>query len=283
MIVYKSLENIDIEILHHAFANAFSDYQVKMDLPLVKFQNMLLRRGFNSQVSMGAFNNEELVGFIFNGLRNWNGKLTAYDTGTGVIERHRKKGITNNLFQYIKELLKEFEVEQYLLEVIQSNTVALELYKKSGFEITREFECFKLDKAKFIENRNYNVEHIDKIDLKDWSKIAEFWDFKPSWQNSIDSINSVNTLSYSIVRLDGIIVGYGVIDKVTGDIAQIAVHKNYRHKGIAKSIVTNLLSKTDSNNVSILNVDRQCESFIEFLDDLGFQNYVSQYEMMINI
>lgn len=283
MVDYKSLENIDIEILHNAFVNAFSAYQVKMDLPLTKFQNMLLRRGYNSKISMGAFDNGELIGFVLNGLRIWDGKLTAYDTGTGVIERYRKKGITNNLFQYIKELLKEFEVKHYLLEVIQSNTVALELYKKSGFEITREFECFKLDKINYNQMTNYIVEDNIRINFDDWKKLTEFWDFKPSWQNSIDSINSVNTLSYSIVRLDGIIVGYGVIDKITGDIAQIAVHKNYRRKGVASSIITDLLSNTDSNNVFILNVDGQCKSLIKFLYDLGFQNYVSQYEMMINI
>lgn len=283
MINYNTLENIDVEILHNAFVNAFSDYQVKMDLPLAKFRNMMLRRGYNSQISMGAFENGELIGFILNGLRIWNGKLTAYDTGTGVIDKYRKQGITGNLFQYVKVLLKEFEVKQYLLEVIQSNTVAFELYKKSGFEIIREFECFKLDKSKYNAKMNYKVEHIDKIDLNDWRKITGFLDFKPSWQNSVDSINAVNTLCYSIVRIGDDIVGYGVIDKRTGDIAQIAVHKNYRRKGIATSIVTDLLNCTESNNASILNVDGQCKTMIKFLHDLEFEDYVKQYEMMLNI
>lgn len=283
MIDYRLLENIDIEILHNTFINAFSDYQVKIDLPLLKFQQMLIRRGYNSKISMGAFENGELVGFILNGLRNWNGVPTAYDTGTGVIDRFRKKGITSNLIQYIKELLKEAEIKQYLLEVIKSNTSAFELYKKSGFEIIREFECFKLDKDKFIPSPNYEVERIDKIDLNDWEKVTEFWDFKPSWQNSVDSVNSVNTLSYSVVRLDDTIVGYGIIDKLTGDIAQLAVDKNYRRKGIARSIVSDLLSCTESNKIAILNVDNQCESIIKFLYNLEFEYYVGQYEMMLNL
>lgn len=283
MISYKSLENIDIEILHNTFVNAFSDYQVKMDLPLSKFQQMLLRRGYNSKISMGAFQNGELVGFVLNGLRDWNNVLTAYDTGTGTVNEYRKQGITSNLIQHTKELLKEAQVKQYLLEVIKSNVAALELYKKAGFEIIREFECFKLDKDKFIPTSKYEVKNISKLDLNDWKRVAEFWDFQPSWQNSVDSVNAVNTVSYSVVCLDNKIVAYGIIDKITGDIAQLAVEKSYRRRGISRSIVSNLLSFTESNKIAILNVDSQCESIIKFLYDMGFDYYVGQYEMMLKL
>ncbi len=80
------------------------------------------------------------------------------------------------------------------------------------------------------------------INPNDWRELTEFWDFVPSWQNSIDSINAVSdSFIYSIVRFDDNIVGYGVIDKKTGDIPQIAVNKNYRRKGIARSILTDLI------------------------------------------
>lgn len=41
---------------------------------------------------MGAFDNEELVGFVLNGFRNWYGKTTVYDTGTGVLPKYRRQG-----------------------------------------------------------------------------------------------------------------------------------------------------------------------------------------------
>lgn len=135
MLNYKTLENTKIEIVHEAFLDVFSDYQVKMDLPLIKFQQMLQRRGYVSEISMGAFNNELLVGLVLNGFRNWNGKPTVYDTGTGVIGDYRKQGITCIMLLNIGELLKEKVVEQYLLEVIQANSPAIQLYKKQGFEI----------------------------------------------------------------------------------------------------------------------------------------------------
>ncbi len=150
MVSYETLENIGIETLHKTFLNAFSDYQVKTELPLFKFQQMLQRRGYVPKFSIGgAFENGILVGFVLNGIRNWDDRLTAYDTGTGVIQPYRKQGITSNMLLNVGQLFKEMGVEQYLLEVIQSNTSAFQLYKKQGFKILREFECFHLDKNKY--------------------------------------------------------------------------------------------------------------------------------------
>lgn len=284
MFNYDTLENIGIETLHKTFLNAFSDYQVKMDLPILKFQYMLQRRGYVAKASIGAFNDDILVGFVLNGVRNWDGKLTAYDTGTGVIETYRKQGITSNMLLNVRQLFKEMGVEQYLLEVIQSNTSAFQIYKKQGFKILRDFECFHLDKNKYNPITTYKVEHINMVNPDDWRELKGFWDFVPSWQNSIDSINAVSdAFIYSVVRLNDSIVGYGVIDKKTGDIPQIAVNKNYRCKGIASSIITDLIKNTESNNINVINVDGESKPMKDFLLKLGFEYGVSQYEMILKL
>lgn len=284
MFVFSTLENTDIEILHRAFIEAFSDYQVKLDLPFSKFQQMLNRNGYMSKASIGTFNNDNLIGFLLNGIRNWNGKLTSYDTGTAVIEAYRKQGVTTNMFLQAKKCLKEIGVQEYLLEVIQSNEAAVELYKKQGFEITREFECFKLEKDKYNFTKSYKVKQFNKFDEMDWDKLKSFWDVNPSWQNSIDSIKAVSDkFIYSVAFYEDNIVGYGIIDKITGDIPQIAVDKNYRRKGIGKSIFSDLINSTKSGNIVILNVDSNCETLKNFLKVLGFKLYVNQYEMLLKL
>ena len=281
MFSYKTLDETNIEILHKAFTDAFSDYQVNLDLPLWKFRQMLQRRGYVSELSIGAFKNQMLIGFVLNGFRNWNGKPTVYDLGTGVIVKYRRQGVTSNMLLNIKEVLKQKQVEQYLLEVIKSNTSAVQLYKKQGFEIQRELKCFQLDKSKYNPVTTYKVEHVNRID---WENLKEFWDFEPSWQNSIDSINAVpEEFLYSIVRFDNNIVGYGIIDKRTGDIPQIAVNRHSRCKGIAKSIITDLIENTESHKISVLNVDKESKSTKDFLLRLGFEHSVDQYEMLLKI
>lgn len=88
---------------------------------------------------------------------------------------------------------------------------------------------------------------------------------------------------YSIVRLEGMIVGYGIIDKNTGDIPQIAVGKDYRHMGIASAIISDLVENTKSDNISILNIDSQSETLKHFLLKSGFKNHVDQYEMVLKL
>ncbi len=129
MFTYKTLEGTGVEVLREVFEDAFSDYQVKMELPLWKFQQMLQRRGFAPEISLGAYHKDRLVGFVLNGLRVWNGKPTVYDMGTGVIGEYRKQGITSSMLMALKSLLKEKRVDQYLLEVLQVNTPAVELNK----------------------------------------------------------------------------------------------------------------------------------------------------------
>lgn len=281
MLAYRTLNNASIETLHEAFQNAFSDYQVEMNLSIEIFKQMLQRRGYAPEISIGAFKDDRLVGFVLNGLRNLNGKTTVYDIGTGVIIDYRRQGVTSNMLLNVKEVLKQNQIEQYLLEVIQSNTSALQLYKKEGFKIRRNFSCFKIDKKSYAPVKNHKVEHTDQMA---WEQLREFWDFEPSWQNSIDSVNAVSKeFLYSIVHYDNTIAGYGIINKKTGDIPQIAVKKVYRGNGIGRSIVTDLIENTESKKISILNVDDESKCMKDFLLKLEFEPIVSQYEMLLHI
>ncbi len=281
---FETLENTEVETLHQAFLNAFLDYQVKMDMPIRKFQKMLERKGYIPGISMGAFEDGALVGFIFNGLRKWDGRLTVHDLGTAVVPGHRKKGITGGMFERVRELVKLKKAECYLLEVIQSNTPAVNIYKKQGFEVTRDFTCFLMEKSKFHLHEPYQTRRLDKIDEVMWGQIRTFWDALPSWQNSIDSINAVpDTFAYSVVYSDADIAGYGVIDRETGDIPQIAVNKQYRRRGIAKCILSDLIKSTESNRIAIINVDAGSETLVDFCYAAGFEHMVDQYEMVLEL
>lgn len=282
MYSYKMLDKISTETLHQAFVDAFSDYQVKMDLPFWKFQQMLQRRGYHPKISMGAFKDGRMVGFVINGLRSWNGKATAYDLGTGVVQECRRQGVTSHLLLNIQKLLKEKNIAQYLLEVIQSNESAVQLYSKQKFKIQREFACFQLEKDKFIPKTTCTVECVERIDLQ---QFKEFWDVEPSWQNSIDSIYAVpEAFSYVVARQDHKIVGYGIIDQKTGDIPQLAVNPNYRGKGIASNILTEMVKRTESPIISVLNVESHLKPMVDFLlVKSGFTYHVGQYEMLLEL
>ncbi|SDX43406.1 GNAT family N-acetyltransferase [Paenibacillus sp. PDC88] len=287
MYTYETLDNIDTQTLHHAFLEAFSDYQVNINLSLEAFQKMLVRRGYALEISIGAFKEpgHELVGFILNGLRKWNGARTAYDLGTGVTPLHRQQGISSRMFQSVREELKRNQVEQYLLEVLQNNEAAFELYKKQGLSITRNFSFHKLEQSRYhAKELTYANEYLTEVDSDTWEQLQMFWDFSPSWQNSIDSIRAVQKqFVYAVVRLEKKIIGYGIVDPVTGDVPQIAVLPEYRRKGIATSIVGALMNHSKGRQLRVINVDNACEGMILFLENVGFETIGHQYEMMLTL
>ena len=279
MALFQTLENTKWDVLHQAFAEAFSDYQVKIDLPYWKFEQMLVRRGFCPEASLGAFEDGRLVGFVLNGLRDWHGKKTAYDLGTGVVKEYRRQGLTSVMLQDVKALLKHKNTEQYLLEVIKTNESALALYLKQGFEIQREFACFRMEKSRHVFHANGKVERAEGIDF---DRAKEFWDFDPSWQNAVDSMKAVpEAFAYVTARSGEEMAGYGIVDMRTGDIPQIAVQKAHRGKGIALRILAELAKSTEASTLSVLNVQEGIKPMEDFLLGAGFDLHVGQYEMLL--
>lgn len=281
MLHYESLNHIEREEIYQSFLKAFSDYQVPMNMTFLQFEKMLKRRGFDPSVSVGAFEENSLVGFILNGCRMWNGKATAYDVGTGVIPQFRKQGITNHMLQTARQNFGKSGVEQYILEVLTANTSAANIYTKNGFTVEREFLCCQMDQGKKSTDLLHKPEQV--MD-PDWELFSKFWDYQPSWQNSIQSIEAVGeNFNISAVRINNCIAGYGIIDKTTGEIPQIAVDKNWRNKGIGSSILADLINRTSSNQIKILNIDTRSDAMLQFVTAAGFHNTVNQYEMKLEL
>lgn len=278
MITYRFLAGTSIEVLHEAFLNAFADYQVNMDMPLGKFGEMLRRRGYEENISMGAFAGETLVGFVLNGLRNWHGQTTAYDLGTGVLPEYRRQGLTNEMLKRVSARLKADSIGGYLLEVLTTNSSAVDLYAKQGFVTTRTLSCYRLERSRHIVRATWAIREVEPFDPE---RFAPFADFDPSWQNASDSINAVPEVFRYAAALDGDkVVGYGVIDPRSGDVPQMAVHPDYRRRGIGASLLDWLVQIAEAPKISVLNVDKDCRSMNVFLKAAGFEVFAEQYEML---
>ena len=182
MVEIKQLTNTSFNDIYNAFALAFSDYVVQMKLTEEQLLHMVERRGCDLNLSFGAFDNNKLVGFTLNGVGNWKGKLTAYDTGTGIIKEYRGQGISKRLFNESLPILRENNISNYLLEVIKTNTPAYELYKKMGFSVTRELGFFIIEDANqiIIKEDSDKSLNIQVPNNEDWEVYKSFWDFHPS-------------------------------------------------------------------------------------------------------
>lgn len=178
--IIKSLANTNINELFNAFQQAFADYELQLNKN--ELSAMLKRRGFDPLLSFGAFDGEKLVSFTCSGVGHFYETPTAYDTGTGTLKDYRGRGLATQIFEYSLPHLKEVGIKNYLLEVLQHNTSAVSVYQKIGFKEQREFYYFKSE-------NNLSAFTIRPIDISKYTNIPSFWDFEPSWQNSILSVN----------------------------------------------------------------------------------------------
>lgn len=284
MITIKPLSNTSIESIHQAFSKAFADYEEPFDMTVQQLQYMIERRGFQPELSFGAFEDNELVGFTLNGIGLWNNQLTAYDTGTGIIRAYRKQGIATRIFNESLPFLKQHGVNQYLLEVIKTNTKAFDLYKKAGFEVLREFDYFvsPIDKVKF--EVKYVGEGFLFLELENplWDLFSTFLDFHPSWQNSKDAITrKINSFKFIGIFDADKLIGYGIIELHTGDIPQFAIAKNFRRKGLGTALFKTFCDNSKSGIIKIINTDFKDKGTKYFLESLGFKAGFGQYEMLL--
>lgn len=280
----KSLSKTDFDMIYQAFADAFADYEVQLNK--TQLQTILKRRGFNPDLSFAAFEGNEILAFTFNGIGAFNGIPTAYDTGTGTLKAYRGQGLATRIFEYSIPFLRNAGIKQYLLEVLQHNTAAVSVYRKLGFEVTREFNYFTQKNEEICnEIKNPAIPYtINNIDINQFRSLPDFGDFYASWQNSFESIGRVQEDFICLgVFFGENLVGYCIFEPVSGDITQLAIDKQYRRKGIASMLLHEILQLNKYDTVKVINTDISSDSITGFL---GAKNIVlrgKQFEMIKTI
>lgn len=277
----KPLSNTTPDELFEAFTQAFADYEVQLDK--TELMTMLKRRGFDPEASFGAFDGDKIVSFTCNGIGDFYGTPTAYDTGTGTLKAYQGKGLATKVFEYSIPYLKKLGVEAYLLEVLQHNTGALSVYRKLGFEPTREFYYFKA-KNEQIANTVKGLDFpytVQPIGIEFLNSVTGFWDFSPSWQNSTEAINRSPEDFTSVGVFTGQeLIGYGVFEPVSGDLTQIAVDKRYRRRGVGSLLLQKMLEINKHDSIKIINTDIGCSSVTAFLRSKNLEPAGKQFEMI---
>ncbi len=276
----RTLLETSVETIHEAFIDAFSEYEVPLEMPLEKLQEMMKTRDLNPGFSVGCFDGEKLVGFILIGYREIAGQKVCYDGGTGVIKAYQRKGIGEMMLKELLQLLKGKGVSQFVLEVLENNMPAINLYEKYGFVKTRKLECFEIEKEKLrpVPDRGFGVSAVCPAKILENGEKYNL--FQPTWQNENQSVLNVKE-NYTLVSLSctGRVLCYGYIHKTRGDISQIGILYEWKHWGLEAHLIAELARHTHSPKLRILNVEEN-NYIAEVLKKLEFSNFVNQWEMV---
>ncbi|WP_350287115.1 GNAT family N-acetyltransferase [uncultured Croceitalea sp.] len=277
---FKTLAGVDKKEILEVFNTSFSDYFIPFRLSYEQLDAKMLADKTDLSLSVGVFENTELIGFILHGFDTIDNKRIVYNGGTGVIPKKRGQGLTKRMYQFMLNQLKKKQIDNIVLEVIAENIQAIKSYQASGFAMTRRLVCYKGDVKPKITNREIDVQLLNDYD---WKVMESFWDIRPTWQNSK---NVVDQLKYETFSLGAYVnkqfAGYVIFNPTNNRIHQIAVNKYFRNFGIGATLISEISNKYEGR-LSIINVDKKSRSIHPFLKKIGFKVSLEQLEMELKL
>jgi len=275
-----TLENIETDSIVEVLNQSFSDYIVPLQLNSAQLEFKIFSENVKLNLSVGVFSSGKLIGFMLHGLREADGKLWAYNAATGVVPNYRGQGLVGKMYDFLLPKLKVAGVEQMLLEVIVGNDAGIRAYEKMDYKVNRTLDCFS---GLVAGTEKATVAIIRDLDHFDWDTFTSFWTIKPSWQNSVTTLeNSRDRCRIVGAYLKEELIGYIVYNPVSRRIHQIAVASRHRRKGVATQLVNAMIASIDPKELFIYNVDHSSSETIAFFKSFGLSSHIAQFEMERN-
>jgi ribosomal protein S18 acetylase RimI-like enzyme len=281
---FSFLSQNQFPLIHKTFLEAFSDYQLDMSY---MSEEVMFKRVVKNAVafdsSVGVFDGDRMIGFTLIGIDSWRNKLSAFDIGTGIVKDFRGKGIARQMFDFVLPKLRKFDVQKFVLEVIQTNKPAVKAYREAGFQITRELDCFELEVNKAILQKKAGLPlKIRRVGKDILPHFQDSLDWEPSWENSFSAVTRIGDDVILFGALSGNEnVGLLAFCPPLNWIMILVVKRDYRRKGVASHLLAHAFKYLPPRNtrVKLLNVEHSDTKMIKFLQKAGFQPFVQQYEM----
>ncbi|NJW51890.1 GNAT family N-acetyltransferase [Salinimicrobium oceani] len=267
----KPLSSIPFEDLIQCFLIAFEDYYVVLPEDTEYWRARFVTARVDWDLSFGMFQKELLVGYVIHGIDKHEGKLTAYNTGTGVIPAFRANGIVDKIYAHAFPMLKEKGVETCLLEVICENTRAIRVYQRIGFSIKRKLRSFTGELPQKLLAKRLQKRHFSEV-----LEPGLYCESHYAWENTAAAVKLLkeNVVTYALASEDEI-QEYIVIDKDHNMIQLESQSGKWSELLHAAGTIAKL--------VKLKNVDAGRMELIKELENLGFKSSVDQFEMQMDL
>jgi len=270
----------EFSAIHRTFIDGFADYIIKFELTERQFKNHITLNAVDLDRSAGCFDNGKQVGVSLNGFGMWDGKRTVYDAGTTVLPEYRRRGLSRAMFEWMMPIFANHGAEQILLEVIKHNEPAVRLYEQLGFRTTRELLLLEGETSVELDRKLPAEIEIREIHRHENIPFASFWDGMPSWQNSLDALErSMQMKRFFGAFADQTCVGYIVFSAGVGRLAQLAVDRGHRRRGIGTGLLREMQKDARNQKLTIINLDESMAGSVAFFENAGFKKVLTQLEM----
>ncbi|MDO3677403.1 GNAT family N-acetyltransferase [Paenibacillus ehimensis] len=207
----KRLSECTLNQAVEAWNKGFEDYYVQIVMTVDMFLARMAAESLSADYSFVAFDGDEPVGIILNGIRTIGGVKTAWNGGTAVAVSHRRLGVAKQLLEASIRLYREEGVSRATLEAFKQNEKAIALYRQMGYEVTDQLVLLESSEAwqpGELPRGDYTVR---------WSGPHEaarlpFYNANSAWQTGWQSLKDGHTVIASDPQ--GRPVGYALAKRV---------------------------------------------------------------------
>lgn len=251
----------------------FSDYIIQIHSSREFFLDFLRSVGGKLGNVILALDDEKIVGYVnpvIDGREAWIG-------GVGVIPSHRRRGIATMLMKEAEEFVRKQRVERILLEVIEGNDRAYDMYLKLGYKVTRKFLTAEGKPEQFT---GFEV-MPRKATLGEILPMHETAYADSCWQKRKLAGIAQAARAAECYKVDGGFVLVRIV-QTTGFIPFLGVVPAKRGRGVGTSLAKfalNRLQELGAFKVSLYNVNED-EATIRLMDKFDFAVTLKQMEML---
>ncbi|WP_181884378.1 GNAT family N-acetyltransferase [Neobacillus piezotolerans] len=191
MVEIKRLTDCTFNEALTAWNTGFEEYFVNLTMDIETFLRRFPAEDLSPSMSVVAFVDGEPAGLIVNGIRTIKGVKTAWNGGTAVAVKFRKKGVGRALMQATLDLYKQEGVQLAMLEAIKGNDKAITLYESLGYETVDELEFLelkgKLAESPFPDRKGFSVKKAYPAQVGNLSFYKGGNPWQTHWQSAKDA------------------------------------------------------------------------------------------------
>jgi ribosomal protein S18 acetylase RimI-like enzyme len=225
----RTLNECTIDQAVELWNGGFSQYYSDMTQTVDRFMIYLGTKRIAPTLSVGMFVEDRPAGFVLVALKTVDGKLLAWNGGTGLHPDFRGMGLAKPLMRAAVDNMRAAGVNAAYLEVVTKNVKAIAAYEGAGFRIVDDLIGLKregaFDLAPFVAGNSADAYAIKLGKPADVIRIPFFLPHSP-WGGQWFQLQSHGGDSLQVV------------DAATGQAVGYALYlNNYNDRGELSSIV----------------------------------------------
>ena len=153
-------------------------------------RNRAVKNAIDFYKSIGISDENEMVGITMVGLESFRGEGSAFNITSRIDKLYQGKGSASKKFQLMVPELKEENVSDFTLEVINEEEMTIKAYQKTGSRKTGEIQFFSLELKDLKEPAELPFLLIEQFDKMDCELFSTFKDWQPSWEKILWRVRS---------------------------------------------------------------------------------------------